>query len=203
MIKTVAESIFLILFFLLLVFMDIFYHTEKLYIQVRKLLNMKGKVVGSIITLLVIIFIFQHIQRDPYALIDDPDDSCEKKEPGGPIESTCSDAKVDCHWQVHYCEVYFDYPTDCQELGPADPDVPYGSVSWENYYCSCDMKCHPKGECKNGTSDMINQKCAGKYGWPECPEDAFNCYWAGTNEQNVHCPIPKCCGGWCDLWDPC
>ena len=65
------------------------------------------------------------------------------------------------------------------------------------------MKCHPKGECKNSASDMINQKCAGKYGWPECPEDAFTCYWAGTNEQNVHCPIPKCCGGWCDVWDPC
>lgn len=123
----------------------------------------------------------------------------------GPIvESTCSNSSVDCHWQVHYCEEWYDKPTDCMKLGPADPDVEYGTASWSNYYCSCDMKCHPNGECPNGqTSELIAKQCSSKYGWPACPEDAFTCYWAATNSNNVKCPMPKCCGGWCDLWDPC
>lgn len=118
-------------------------------------------------------------------------------------DGTCSDAKIECHWVVKYCEEWFDYPTDCMTLGPADPDINYGTVTWENYYCGCDMKCHPKGECKNGKSDMIQQKCSAKYGWGECPDGAFQCYWQDKNDSNVHCPIPKCCGGWCDIWDPC
>ena len=123
---------------------------------------------------------------------------------GSPIESTCPDAKIECHWQVHYCEEWWDAPTDCAQLGPADPDTYYGTVTWENYYCGCDMKCHPNGECPNGqTSELIAKQCSAKYGWPACPDDAFTCYWAATNSNNVKCPMPKCCGGWCDLWDPC
>lgn len=123
---------------------------------------------------------------------------------GSPVESTCPDAKIECHWQVYYCEEWWDAPTDCAELGPPTPDTNYGSVSWENYYCGCDMKCHPKGECKNGNkSDMVQQKCSAKYGWPECPEGAFTCFWKDVNDSNVHCPVPKCCGGWCSAWSKC
>ena len=188
------EFVFTIFFFLFLFTLSIFYRAEKM----GNLLKTKKIAVASVILLLSIIFTFQVLQRNlpPMKVFN-------RDKPVTPVESTCSDSKVDCHWQVHYCEVYFNYPTDCQELGPANPDVSYGSVSWENYYCEYDMKCYPKGECKNGASDMINQKCSGKYGWPECPEDAFTCYWVGTNEQNVHCSIPKCCGGLCGVWDPC
>jgi len=123
---------------------------------------------------------------------------------GTPIESTCPDTKIECHWEVHYCDEWFDAPTDCAKLGPANPSTNYGTVTWENYYCGCDMKCHPKGECKNGNkSDMVQQKCSAKYGWPECPKDAFTCYWKDANDSNFSCPTPKCCGGWCDLWDDC
>ena len=138
-------------------------------------------------------------EREPGAL------ECRVPGPidGSPIESTCPDAKIECHWQVHYCEEWWDAPTDCAQLGPADPDTNYGTVTWENYYCGCDMKCHPKGECKNGKSDMVQQKCSAKYGWPECPDDAFTCYWQDENDSNVHCPVPKCCGGWCSVWNKC
>ena len=121
-----------------------------------------------------------------------------------PVESTCPNSNIECHWQVRYCEEWWDAPTDCAIVGPATPDVNYGTVSWKNYYCACDMKCHPEGECKNGKAfDMVQDKCSAKYGWPECPEGAFQCYWQSENESNVHCPVPKCCGGWCSAWNKC
>jgi len=165
----------------------------------------KGVIAAAILTILVAGFLFfaeqgkqeEKVKPNKECLVPGPPD-------GSPVESSCPDAKIECHWQVYYCEEWYDAPTDCAKLSPPAQDINYGTVTWENYYCGCDMKCHPKGECKDGNkSEMVQQKCSGKYGWGECPSDAFTCYWKDVNDSNVHCPVPKCCGGWCSAWSPC
>jgi len=163
----------------------------------------KVAVASAILAILAGGFFFYKKQTD---VVNKPSQECLVPPPpdGSPVESTCPDAKIECHWQVLYCDEWYDAPTDCAKLSPPAEDINYGTVTWENYYCGCDMKCHPKGECKNGkTSDMVQQKCSAKYGWGECPSGAFTCYWKDVNDSNVHCPVPKCCGGWCSAWSPC
>jgi hypothetical protein len=165
----------------------------------------KGVIAAAILSILAAGFWFFTKQKEQEEKVK-PSQQCLVPGPldGSPVESTCSDSKIECHWQVYYCEEWYDEPTDCAKLSPPAQDINYGTVTWENYYCGCDMKCHPKGECKDGNkSEMVQQKCSGKYGWGECPSDAFTCYWKDVNDSNVHCPIPKCCGGWCSAWSPC